>query len=122
MNFEQKINEEIKLATKSGEKLRLETLRSLRAAIIEFNKSGIGREMNDEDGIKILNAAAKKRKDAIAMYEQGGRYDLADKENTELFIIQEFLPKQMSEDEIIIEAKKIIEDTGASSAKDMGKV
>ncbi len=122
MNLEEKVNEELKKAVRSGDKTRLETFRSLRAGIIEFNKSGAGRDMNEEDEMKILNGAAKQRRDAIALYEKGGRYELADKERQELEIIQEFLPKQLSEEEITEIAKQKIEEIGASDMQDMGKV
>ena len=122
MNLEEKINEELKNSIKSGDKIRMETLRSIRAAIIEFNKSGAGREMNEEDGLKILNSNAKKRKDAIALYEQGERTDLADKEKQELVIIEEFLPKQLSDDEVKGIIKKIKEEVGAVDIKDLGKM
>ncbi len=122
MGLEQKINEELKNAIKSGEKVRLDTMRSIRAAIIEFNKSGAGREMNTDDELKILQSAAKKRKDAIALYIQGGRQELADKEKQELAIIDEFLPKQISDDEIKEIIRKVIADAGAIDIKDLGKV
>ncbi len=122
MNLEEKINEELKNSIKSGDKIRMETLRSIRAAIIEFNKSGAGRELNEEDGLKILNSNAKKRKDAIVLYEQGNRSDLADKEKQELKIIEEFLPQQLSDDEVKNIIKKIKEEVGASDIKDLGKV
>jgi uncharacterized protein YqeY len=122
MGLEQKINEELKNAIKSGDKVRLETIRSIRAAIIEFNKSGAGREMNSDDELKILQSAAKKRKDAIALYEQGNRQELADKEKQELTIIEEFLPKQIPDDEIKEVIRKVIADVGANDIKDLGKV
>ena len=122
MSLELKINEEMKSAMKSGSKLRLETLRSVRAAIIEFVKSGIDREMNSDDEIKILNTLAKKRKDAIAMYEQAGKTEMKEQEEFELTVIQEFLPKQLSDEEIIDIIKDIITNAGATSAKDFGKV
>ena len=122
MNFEEKINEELRNATKSGEKLRMETLRSLRASIIEFNKSGIGRPMNDDDAMKILQNAAKRRRDAIEMYEKGNRFDLSDKEKAELLIIQEFLPAQISFEEVREIIKKIIVELGVTDVKEMGKV
>lgn len=122
MALENIINEEMKSAMKSGDKLRLDTLRSIRASIIEFAKSGSGREMNSDDEIKMLNSLAKKRKDAIAMYEQAGRIDMQAQETAELAIIQEFLPKQLSDDEIIDRIKEIIEKAGATSEKDFGKV
>jgi uncharacterized protein YqeY len=115
------ISEGIKEATRSGDKIRLETLRSLRAAIIEFNKSGIGRALNEEDEVKLLNNSAKRRRDAIELYEKGGRQDLADKEKTELKIIQEFLPAQLTEDEIRATLKGIIESMNAGPS-DTGKV
>ena len=80
MTFEQIINEDLKESMKSGDKLRLETLRSLRASIIEFTKSGTGKDMTEEDAQKILLNASKKRKDAIEMYRQAGRQDLLEKE------------------------------------------
>jgi uncharacterized protein YqeY len=122
MNLEQKINEEMKAAMKSGNKLRLETIRSIRAAIIEFAKSGLDRAMNDEDEIKLLNSLAKKRKDAIAMYEQVGRNDAKEQEEFELTVIQEFLPKQLTDEEITDVIKGIIANAGATSSKDFGKV
>jgi uncharacterized protein YqeY len=122
MALEAKINEEIKTAMKSGEKLRLETLRSIRAAIIEFAKSGLNREMNEADELKMLNNIAKKRKDAITMYKDANRMELADKELSELTVILEFLPAQLSEVEVRAIIMKIKEDSGAVDMKDMGKV
>ncbi|MEY3689845.1 MAG: GatB/YqeY domain-containing protein [Ignavibacteria bacterium] len=122
MTFEQKINEDLKEAMKSGDKIRLETLRSLRASIIEFNKSGTDKIMSEEDAQKILLNASKKRKDAIDMYRQAGRQDLLEKEESELAIIASFLPEQMSEDQVIHALKGIIQQAGAEGPKDMGKV
>lgn len=122
MGLEQIINDELKNAIKSGDKLRMETIRSIRAGIIEFNKSGAAREMNPEDELKLLQSAAKKRKDAIELYEKGGRQDLADKEKSELEIIREFLPKQMSEDDVRNVIKKIFDDIKPEGLKDLGKV
>ncbi len=122
MTFEQRINEEMKAAMKSGDKLRLETIRSIRAGILEFQKSGIDREMNDADVQKILLSGAKKRKDAIEMYASANRQDLADKEAAELKIIEEFLPKQMEESEIRTFIAEFIKNVGAEGMKDLGKV
>ena len=79
MNLELKINEGMKESIKSSDKARLETLRLVRAKIIEFNKSGIGREMTEEDEYKILKAEIKKCKEAIEFAEKAGRKDLAQK-------------------------------------------
>jgi uncharacterized protein YqeY len=122
MSFEEKINEALKDAMKSGDKVRTDTIRSIRAGIIEFAKSGSGRELNEEDEIKILNSNAKKRKDAIEMYEKGGRPELVEKEKIELSIIEEFLPKQLDDEEIIKIVKNIISNVGATNSKDFGKV
>ena len=122
MTFEQKINEDLKESMKSGDKLRLETLRSLRASIIEFSKSGTGKDMSEEDAQKILLNASKKRKDAIEMYKQAGRQDLLEKEDSELAIIAAYLPEQLSESEVVDALKSIIQQAGAEGPKDMGKV
>lgn len=122
MTFEQKINEDLKESMKSGDKLRLETLRSLRASIIEFSKSGTGKDMSEEDAQKILSNASKKRKDAIEMYKQAGRQDLLEKEQSELAIIAAYLPEQLSESEVVDALKSIIQQAGAEGPKDMGKV
>jgi len=122
MTFEQKINEDLKESMKSGDKIRLETLRSLRASIIEFSKSGTGKDMSEEDAQKILLNASKKRKDAIEMYKQAGRQDLLEKEESELAIIAAYLPEQLSESEVVDALKSIIQQAGAEGPKDMGKV
>jgi uncharacterized protein YqeY len=122
MNLEEKVNELLKEAIKGGNHIRMNTLRSIRASIIEFNKSGIGRAMTPDDELKILQSAIKKRKEAIELYEKGGRQELADREKEEIKIIQEFLPEQLNEDEIRDAVKKIITEVNASSLKDLGKV
>lgn len=122
MTFEQQINEDLKESMKSGDKLRLETLRSLRASIIEFSKSGTDKDMSEEDAQKILLNASKKRKDAIEMYKQAGRQDLLEKEESELAIIAAYLPEQLSESEVVDALKLIIQQVGAEGPKDMGKV
>ncbi len=122
MNLEQKINEELKQAMKSGEKTRLDALRSIRAGIIEYLKSGSEAALTPDVEFRILNQAAKKRKEAIELYEKAGRADSADKEKLELEVISEFLPKMMEEDEVRSYVKNKIEQVGATSMKDMGKV
>ena len=122
MSLEPKIVEGIKKATLAQDRERLETLRSIKAAIIEFNKSGVGREMNEEDEIKIINNQVKRRKDAIEMYEIGNRHDLANKERFEMAVIEEFLPQMLSENEIKEIIQKIIIGTESSEMKDFGKV
>ena len=116
------INEQIKTAMKAGDKVRLETLRSIRAGILEFEKSGAGRDMTDDDAFKIINSAAKKRKDAIEQFDAAGRTEAAEKERLELAIIMEFLPAQMTEEEVRSAVSDIITQLGASQTSDFGKV
>ncbi len=122
MNLESKITDELKKSMKTGNKLRTSVLRSLRSLILEFNKSGTGKELDNEEGIKLLNSAAKKRKDSIEMYKNANRKDLMEKEEAELDIIMEFLPKQLDDEEIKALINSIISETGAEGMKDMGKV
>ncbi len=112
----------MKAAMKSGDKLRLETVRSIRAAILEFNTSGVGRPMNDDDEVKLLQKLAKKRKDAMEIFRANGRDEAADKEQAELAILEEFLPTMLNEAEITSIVQRVIADTGATSQKDFGKV
>ena len=114
MSLKDKISEEMKSAMKSGDKLRLETIRSIRALILEFEKSGVDREMNAEDEIKMLNSAVKKRKESIEQFRAAGRTEMADKEEAEYNILMEFLPKQLSEEEIENEVKKLAAELGAT--------
>lgn len=122
MNLTERINADMKDAMKTGEKLKLETLRMLRAAVIEFEKNGSGNAMEAADELKIVSNAAKKRKDAIEMYDTHGRTELADKERAELAIIETYMPAMMSDDEVRAELRAIIEQTGAASPSDVGKV
>jgi len=123
MMFMDKISEDLKAAMKSGAKLRLETLRSIRAGLLEkqVEKRPTG-GMNSEDEMAVLLGAAKKRKEAIDIYRQNNRNDLADQEAEELLIIQEYLPKQLANEEIEELIRKIIAEVGANSGKDFGKV
>jgi len=122
MNLTERINADMKDAMKAGDKLKLETLRMMRAAIIEFEKNGSGNAMEATDELKIVSNAAKKRKDAIEMYDTHGRTELADKERAELAIIEQYMPAMMSDDEVRAELRTIITQLGAASPSDVGKV
>ncbi len=116
------INEDLKAAMKSGDSVKLNTIRSIRAQLIELSKRGTGTSITPEEELTALLAAAKKRKEAIEMYEKAGRNDLADQEKRELDIISTYLPKQMRREEVEVIVKKIIGDIGATSSKDFSKV
>ena len=123
MNLETKIMAEMKDAMKAKDEAALRTLRAIKAEIIKAKtEPGAGGEIDETTEQKFLQKMVKQRKDSLEIFEQQGRADLAVKEKEELEIIQRFLPKQMTEEEIIAEVKNIIAATGASTAADMGKV
>jgi len=122
MNLKEKINIDLKDAMRAKDKLRLETIRSIRALILEFEKSGKDEEMTPEKEIALLTSAAKKRKESIEQYENAGRTELAEKEKAELEIIQSYLPKQLTRKEIETEVRKIADEIGATDKKDFPKL
>lgn len=119
-----KIQEDLKSAMMTKEEEKLSTIRMLKSAIqyYEIQKGGAGYEAIDEDVVEVVGREIKKRKESIELYEKGGRQELADKEKRELEVLKDYLPEQLSNDEI----KKLVEDaisqTGASTMQDMGKV
>jgi len=112
----------MKTALKGGESLRLETLRTVRAQFIELSKRGSDKEITGDDEIAVLTSAIKKRKEAIEMYEKGGRGDLAAKERQEIEIISVYLPPPLSREEAEAAITAIIAESGATSPKDFAKV
>ncbi len=122
MSLKEKISEDLKQAMKSGDKLKLETVRSIRALILEYEKSGAKTEMTNEDEINLLNSVAKKRKESIEQFEKGNRPELAAKEKAELEIILTYLPKQLTEEELADEIKKLAAEINASSKADFPKL
>jgi len=124
MGLRDTISNDLKTAMKGGDKLRLETLRGIRAALMEkeIERRGGDTPMSAEDEVAVLLSAAKRRKESIEQFAKGGRQDLVDQESHELAIIQEYLPKQMGREEIVEVIRKIVAETGAQSAKDFGKV
>ncbi len=124
MALKEKISEDMKQAMKSGDRLRLETLRTLRAALMEkeIEKRGSGGPVTPEEEIGVLTGAAKRRKESIEQFSRGGRQDLVDQETKELGIIQEYLPKQMTVEELTALIGRIIAETSASTPEDFRKV
>ena len=122
MGLKEKINEDLKTAMKSGDKLRLETIRSIRALILEFEKSGKDKAFTSEEEIALLTGAAKKRKDSIEQYRNANREELAAKEEAELNIILEYLPKQLTPEEVLEEVKKLAKEIGAVTKQDFPKL
>ncbi len=122
MNLEAKIMDALKEAMKSKNQVAMLALRDIKSAILLFKTDGSNKELNEEEEIKILQRLVKKRKDSFDIFTAQKRTDLAEKEAGEIAIIEQFLPKQMSKEEIEPIIKEIIQTVGATSAKEMGKV
>ena len=123
MSLEQKIMGELKTAMLAKDEKALRSLRAIKAAILLAKTSeGAGGELKEDDEIKLLQKLVKQRKDSLEIYQQQNRTDLAQKELEEIEIIEKFLPKQLSADELRSEVAAIISEVGASSPADMGKV
>ncbi len=123
MDLFDKISADIKAAMLAREKVRLETLRGIKKEFLEAKtaKGGDG-TLSDDAAMKILAKMAKQRKETAVIYEEQNRLDLRDNELAEAAVIEEYLPKQLSDAELTDELKKIIAQVGATSAKEMGKV
>jgi len=118
-----KITVALKEAMKAKDQIALRSLRAIKSAILlEKTKEGGGDDLDEATEIKLLQKMVKQRKDSIAIFEEQGRNDLSEKEKEELAIIEAFLPEQLSEAALTTEVAAIIEETGASSMKDMGKI
>jgi uncharacterized protein YqeY len=123
MSLKQSVESEIKKAMLAKDKDRLRALRSIKSLImLEETKGGAAENLSEEDELKLLTKAAKQRRDSADIYQQQNREDLLAVELAELEIISEFLPKQLSEEELEAELKKIIAESGAEGSKDLGKV
>ena len=123
MSLEQKIMGELKTAMLAKDEKALRSLRAIKAAILLAKTSeGSGGELKEEDETKLLQKLVKQRKDSLEIFQQQNRTDLAQKEQEEIEIIEKFLPKQLSAEEIKAELSVIISEVGATSPADMGKV
>lgn len=123
MSIEEQINEGIKNAMKTHDKVRLETMRNIKKVILEAKtKPGAGDRIEDAECIRIIQKLAKQGKESAEIYKQQGRADLYEQESGQVAVLEEFLPKQLSEAELTEALKEIIAQVGASSPQDMGKV
>ena len=120
MSLEEKINADIKTAMLAKDQGKLEAVRGIKAAIIILKSSG--KPVTPEEEIKAMQKMVKQRKESADIYQQQGRKDLADVELLQISVIEQYLPKQMSEDEIKTIVQQIITQVGAKSPADMGKV
>ncbi|MGF1481317.1 MAG: GatB/YqeY domain-containing protein [Cyanophyceae cyanobacterium] len=125
MSLKEQITEDIKSAMKAKDKVRLETVRSIKKALlekeVELRPSGQASLTEDQE-LELLAQQAKQRRESIEQYRQGGREDLAQREAQELAVIETYLPQQLSKEELNAVLDEIIASVGATSPKDMGKV
>jgi uncharacterized protein YqeY len=121
MSLKQQIISDLTASMKAQDAPRTSTLRMVKAAVMnrEIEKGG---ELEDEEMMKLLRSLVKQRRDSVEQYEKGGRQELADKEKTEIEVIEAYLPQAASRDEIEAAVAAAITETGASSLKDMGRV
>ncbi|MBB6459840.1 GatB/YqeY domain-containing protein [Flammeovirga kamogawensis] len=123
MSLKDKVQEAMKVAMKSKDKVTLGTLKQLKAKIqLAETAQGKGTVLTTEEELKLLTKEAKQRRDSADIYKESGRTDLLDIELGELAVIEAYLPKQLSEDEVEAQVKELIAQVGATSPKDMGKV
>lgn len=123
MDLFETISNDIKAAMKARDKVRLETLRNIKKVFLEAKTApGANDTLSDADAMKILQKLAKQGKESAATYTAAGRSDLAEGEVAQVRVIEEYLPKPLSSEELEAAIKAVISETGAESMKDMGKV
>ncbi|WP_372752005.1 GatB/YqeY domain-containing protein [Labilibaculum sp.] len=122
MNLLEQINSDIKTAMKAKERARLEALRAVKTGFtLEMTKTGT-HELDNDSALKIIQKLVKQRKDSAKTYSEGGREDLAEKELLELGFLEQYLPAQLSNEDLTLAVQEIVNKTGATSMKEMGKV
>ena len=119
--LKEKLLEDLKIAMKEKQELKKNVVQMIRAAVLQVEKDK-QIELDDNQILEIIAKEAKKRKDSLADYEKSGREDLVEKIKAEIEIVSEYLPKQLTKEEIAEIVKSIIEETGATTIKDMGTV
>lgn len=123
MDIFEKVSKDIIAAMKAKDKMRLEALRNVKKFFIEAKTApGANDTLDDATALKILSKLAKQGRDTAALYKEQNRPDLAEEEDAQAAIIEEYLPKALSAEELEAEVKAIIAETGATSMKEMGKV
>ena len=121
VKLKQKLSDDLKGAMKGGDTIKRGAIRMLMAAINNVEKAR-QKELDDSDIFGVIAKEVKQRRESIEAFKQGNRQDLVDKEEAELAILSEYLPQQMTREEIIVAARRIIEEVGAQGPADKGKV
>jgi uncharacterized protein YqeY len=123
MSLFEQINEDLKAAMKAREKEKLEALRNIKKVMIEARAAkGAGSELTDDEALKIISKLAKQGADSAAIYKEQGREELYNQEMAQVAVYETYLPEKLSDEALEKVIKAVIEKTGASSMKDMGKV
>ena len=122
MSLQDQITEQLKVAMKAKDTVALESLRAIKSAILLAQTQAGAKDLNSDDEIKLVQKLVKQRKDSAEIFRQQGRVDLAEPEEAQIKIIEQFLPEQLDEDAIAAQIDIIIAKTGAAGMKDMGKV
>lgn len=123
MNFFDQINEDLKTAMKAKDKVTLQVLRTIKKNFLEAKTApGANNELSDADAIRIIQKLVKQGKDSATIYAEQNRQDLADEELAQVEVLEKYLPKQLTDEELTDKVKEIIQRVGAESMKDMGKV
>lgn len=121
MSLQEQLTQDMKTAMKQKDQVRLSIIRLVRSAM-KNREIELGKELEDEEVLKVISTLAKQHKDSIEQFEKGGRTDLVEKEQAELDVLETYLPQQLTEEELSVLVQEAIREVGASSAKDMGKV
>ena len=122
MNLETRIMPDLKAAMKAKDQAALRSIRAIKAAILLVKTDGTGKELDEAGEIKMIQKLIKQRQDSLEIYEKQDREDLALTEREEIAVLQNYLPKQMSDEELSVFITDLISEVGATSMKDMGKV
>ncbi len=122
MNLTERINQDLKAAMIAKDTVGLRGIRAIKSAIMIFNTSGTGEELNSESEIKIIQKLIKQRKDSLEIFVQQNRPELASIEEEEIVVIEKYLPVQLSSEELESFVTDLIKELGAAGMKDMGKV
>ncbi|HBC47338.1 MAG TPA: glutamyl-tRNA amidotransferase [candidate division Zixibacteria bacterium] len=121
MKISERLDTDLKVAMRARDELRLRVLRMLKSDL-RYRQIELGHELSDDEVIAIVSTSAKKRREAIVEYDRGGRQDLSDGERAELAVISEYLPEQLSPEELNKLIDKAIAETGATTIKDIGNI
>lgn len=121
MSLKEKLLEDMKIAMREKDTIRKNAIQMARAAVLQVEKDS--KNSLDDDGIiEIIAKEVKKRKDSVPEFEKGGRQDMVDDLKTEIDILMQYLPQQLTEEELEAIVKQAVEETGASSVRDLGKI